>query len=363
MILEELLTYVRFSDEERAILGELHDALAPAFPAIAEAFYAAVLANADAARILADPAVVERLRRTLVEWMASGLRGPYDAAFEEKRSRIGKRHVEIGLAQHHMFGAMNVLRSAYGERIAALYPPARAAVAIRAVDKLFDVELGLVLQHYQHDQLAALQRMSAGLAHEIRNPLNAAKLQLELAERRIRRRDPVLAEPIEVASSELRRLADLLDEFLVFAQPTPLALAPHDVAGLASQVVDLEPPGSVELAAPPAVHAIVDAAKVQQIIANLVHNAIEAAGHAELSIEHHRGELVIRVRDRGPGIAPEIRRRVFEPFFSTKPMGTGMGLAVVDALVSQHGGAIALVSDHAGTCAEVRLPARAGAAS
>ena len=97
MILDQLIAYVQLDDSDRARLVALHDRLQPSFARIAERFYEAVWADPVAAAVLSSPEQVERLRRTLIDWMSSGLRGPYDLAFNERRSRIGRVHVRIGL--------------------------------------------------------------------------------------------------------------------------------------------------------------------------------------------------------------------------------------------------------------------------
>jgi len=117
--LEELLGYVSLGDDDRARLQALHPRLAPAFAAIADRFYEAVFAS-PAAAVLSGPSQIERLRVSLIDWMSTGLLGPYDERFYEKRSRIGRRHVGIGLGSQFMFTAMNVVRLAYQDRIMAL---------------------------------------------------------------------------------------------------------------------------------------------------------------------------------------------------------------------------------------------------
>src|SRR6185295_2966069 len=163
----------------------------------------------------------------------------------------------IGLSSQYMLTAMSVVRVAYQDCVAELYPADEALAVMRSVHKLLDCELAIMVQHYeldtqeklvarerraQADRIAAMQTMTAGLAHEVRNPLNAAKLQLELLERRLRRNgdDRRLIEPTESAQKEIERLTTLLNEFLVFARPPELHAQEHDVVAVVRQVVDLE---------------------------------------------------------------------------------------------------------------------------
>jgi signal transduction histidine kinase len=379
---DELRAYVGFGGEDIARLRTLHAALAPQFPDIANEFYAAVLANPGAAAVLSGPEQIERLRVTLIDWMSWGLLGPYDDAFYASRSRIGKRHAALGLAQHYMFAAMNVIRAGYVARIGALFPRAQVFPYIRSVDKLLDLELAMMLHDYQagsedrlvrrerrqqSDQLAAMQTLSSGLAHEIRNPLNSAKLQLELLERRLRRKldDTSLTEPTALAHHEIERLGDLVNDFLAFAQPSSMYVAGQDLVVIAHHVIELERPLALrrgvelQLVAGGEVHACVDATKLHQIIQNLLRNAIEAVapgGHVALRIDEDADRVHVRVIDDGPGIPDRVRARMFEPFFSTKESGTGLGMSIVHSFVAMHGGTIGVVSTPAGTEFDVTLP-------
>ena len=382
MILDELIAYVKLDDADRARLTELHATLAPSFPAIAERFYDAVWANPGAAQVLSGPDQVERLRCTLIDWMASGLLGPYDLAFNEKRARIGRVHVRIGLAQQYMFTSINVVRAAYLDEIRRLYTSEQALDYVRSVDKLFDVELALMLRHYQldseerlvtrerqilSDRITALQTMSAGLAHEVRNPLNAAKLQLELLERRLRKLadNAKLVEPVGLAHHEIQRLTEMLNEFLAFARPPDLHVEHHDAVTVVREVIELErvyaerTGVTLELAAPPSAVLAFDPGKFHQVVQNLVRNAIEAApenGHVNVEVTLEDRVLRLRVSDDGAGMSDEVRTRMFEPFYSTKEGGTGMGMSIVHSFVAMHDGRIDVASDSRGTQIDVVLP-------
>jgi len=359
--------------------------LEPKFAEIANRFYEAMWADPRAAAVLSGPAQTERLRLTLIDWMSTGLLGPHDERFYEKRSRIGRRHVQIGLAQEYMFTAMSVVRSAYQERICELYTGPETSDIVRAVNKLLDLELAIMVRHYQldseaklvarerrtqADRIAAMQTMTAGLAHEVRNPLNAAKLQLELLDRRLRREhdDPRLTEPSELAGKEIDRLTLLLNDFLAFARPPELHLEERDIAELVRHVCEAERPGATKRGAslelvvtPPTLVARVDAMKVHQIVANLVRNAVEAVtanGHVTVELAGDYEAFTVRVQDDGAGIPPDVRARIYEPFFSTKESGTGLGMSIVHSLVTLHAGSIALDTGSRGTRFEVTIPRR-----
>ncbi len=222
------------------------------------------------------------------------------------------------------------------------------------------------------EKLAAVGTLSAGLAHEIRNPLNAASLQMQLLERRIKRSvvgdNPQLLEPITLVQAEIARLSHLVEDFLRFARPADLHRRRFDLSNLLTHVVELQVLEArkhgielrAELPSDP-VHIDGDRDKLQQVVLNIVRNAIEALEHTGgsivISLERIDDGLVrLRIRDDGPGIPEDIRSRIFEPFFSTKAMGTGLGMAICHSLVQQHGGNVEVfVQD--GTTVEIRLPA------
>jgi signal transduction histidine kinase len=384
--LTEVISYVMLDDTEHELLRELHPRLESRFPAIAERFYAAVFANPVCASLLTSPATVERLRVSLIDWMSTGLLGPYDERFYEKRSRIGRRHVQIGLGQQYMFTAMNVVRTAYTEAVVELFPQDVACPTVRAVNKLLDIELALMMRSYlldseerllarerriQADRLTAMQTLSAGLAHEVRNPLNAARLQLELLERRIRRQfadDHKLTDPTALANHELERLTNLLNDFLSFARPPELHVDEHDLIEIGRHVIGLEAPLAQRRGVAltfhdvPPIIAQVDSGKIHQVIQNLVRNGLEAAsygGHVGLWITGGGDNTVhIRVTDDGGGIPLDVLKRIYEPFFSTKDSGTGMGMAIVHSLVTMHAGKIEIETSSSGTRFDVMIPQR-----
>ena len=219
------------------------------------------------------------------------------------------------------------------------------------------------------EKLAAVGTLAAGLSHEIKNPLNAAALQLTVLERRLKRIPNLPSEtfePLGLVQSEIKRLASFLDEFLQFARPRELARTSIAIARLIREVVDfLQPQASasqlvLDVETPPLPPLPADEPKLRQALVNLVLNAIQATpagGTVRVVTGREDDDLCICVDDSGPGVPAAVRNRIFEPFFTTKDAGTGLGLPLVHAIVQQHGGTIALeTSPQGGARFHLRLP-------
>jgi len=204
------------------------------------------------------------------------------------------------------------------------------------------------------EKLAAVGTMTAGLSHEIRNPLNAASLQLAVLERRVRKLGPgdqaALIEPLELVRDEIARLEHLLQDFLQFARPRELDAQPLALEPVIAAVTDLlageaERRGvrlERELASD-LPRVLGEDEKLRQVLMNLTLNALEATptgGRVRITARTRPQEVWIAVEDSGMGIDPKIGQRIFEPFFSTKASGSGLGLPIVHAIVTQHGGAV-----------------------
>ena len=510
----ELMRFVGFSGADQAALTALHLVARPRFPAIVEEFYRRLVAHDHARRLLSDPALVERLQHTLIVWMEELLQGPWDEAYYEKRARIGRTHVHIGLEQRFMFLAMNHLRGSLLSCCRELPDEEMRERATASLINLLDLELAIMLESYREaflekeqrlerrqraeladqlaisearyqeivdgssslvttfdengtvlffnsrceeltgipranaigrnfaelliakdaraevtsswrrllenqperphegavpgvegrrvrwhfttlpsgagpvlcatgvdvtderelqartrraERLASLGTMAAGLAHEIRNPLNSARLQLTLAERRFGRTPPDLSsaeQAVHLAAGEVDRAGKLVTEFLEFARPQPLLLAPTDLGHLLGELSALLGPEAEEAGITLRFHlespatALVDRDGIKQVLENLLRNAFEAigtAGHVEVRARREGDSVILEVEDDGPGLTvPEAM--LFEPFYTTKPNGTGLGLAIANRIVSDHGGAVSVRSRPGQTIFSATLP-------
>src|SRR5262249_3194427 len=202
------------------------------------------------------------------------------------------------------------------------------------------------------EALSAMGSLALGLAHEIRNPLNAAVLQLHLLTRGVDRLSDdtvrmTMRSRVTIIEGEIARLGRLLTEFLELARPRGIRREPVDVSTLVAEVLEFQAEAlktrqiDLVLDVASACMAVGDAEKIRQVIINLVVNAIDAmptAGRLSVRVASSGASTVIKIGDTGPGIDPKILPEIFDPFFTTKEAGTGLGLSIVRKIVAQHVG-------------------------
>lgn len=220
------------------------------------------------------------------------------------------------------------------------------------------------------ERLAALGQLTAGLAHELRNPLGTIRASAEMMTKDTGKKDPeVMGEMASFIRTEADRMNSLIGSFLAFARPLQIHPRKADLVSVIHEVLreqnERAKESKVELRfhlGPDAVGLVFafDPDTMRVALSNLVQNAIQASAHGQLvevSAEAGEERILIRVADHGTGIPPEHRESIFNPFFTTKPQGVGLGLALVAKIVDEHGGKIDLTSEKgAGTSFEISLP-------
>ncbi len=223
----------------------------------------------------------------------------------------------------------------------------------------------------ESERIAALQLLAAGVAHEIGNPLNSLTIHLQLLERRLRKlsagQQDTLLHPLEVAQEEIKRLDTIVTQFLRAIRPAPLQRTPHDLNSLLRDAAEFLGPELksrnilLELDLAPGLPILeVDQDQLKQAFYNIVKNSSEAmkqGGLLKIRTGADSEWINIRFADTGGGMTQEAMARIFEPYFTTKQSGSGLGLMITQRIVRAHGGEVVIESDPGnGLKITLRLP-------
>jgi signal transduction histidine kinase len=316
-----------------------------------------VLATPAVSRFLGDmPETSARLTAAEVFAADNPLGRRLREAFVARQS-LAWQVVELGSAAEIPRVAVTVQFVATGaERVGSLVTLRDASTRARLEDQL-DVTA----------KLAALGRLTSGVAHEVKNPLNAMVLQLELLKSKLQGQGEQLKPQVDILSEEIRRLDRVVKTFLDFNRPLELHPAETDMGSLIREVLTLAEPqarqNNVQLlfeldGTPP--RLVLDRDLMKQALLNLVLNGCQAmpsGGTLRVRPRAFPHRVELEIADQGVGIPPEARQKIFSLYFTTKPGGSGVGLAMVYRIIQLHNGSIDFSSEvNRGTTFRISLP-------
>jgi PAS domain S-box-containing protein len=316
---------------------------------------------------------INKKAESLTGWDADEILNtdPFETFFGDRAAAVRKQLLAPARASVELEGE---LRTRAGRtRIVRLHGTARSTqdddtptVVVVGIDLTEQRELERSAR--QAERLATAGALAAGLAHEIRNPLNGANLHLSVLDRALSKMPdaPQSAHgAVVVLRNEIRRLSALVSDFLEVARPRPLARIEVDLNDIVAGVVTLLEPEATQRntalrtePCPLPAKARVDVERVKQVLLNLVRNGFEALGNGgTVCVRVHRrpADVELEVEDDGPGI-PDPAAPIFDAFYTTKERGTGLGLSIVHRIISDHGGDISFRSRPGCTVFVVRLP-------
>ena len=291
-------------------------------------------------------------------YLSFWLRLPSDLYIEDKSELVSRGVIMFlsGLLAHQLAEATRVESRKYQDAAQRL---------AEANQNLQEAEAAV----RRSDRLAALGQLSAGLAHELRNPLGTIKTSAEMLLKNVPADNAVAREMAGFISSEVDRTNSLVTRFLDFARPLAVRLDKTDLTQVIDQAVsDVEkhqPPFDVTIYknySPEIPPFFLDGELMERVMYNLVLNAAQASppsGSITVKTRQIDGMVEIAVIDRGSGIQPKLLENIFNPFYTTKAGGVGLGLAIVSKIVDEHGGSISVESEPGeGSVFRVYLPFR-----
>jgi PAS domain S-box-containing protein len=270
------------------------------------------------------------------------------------REPVGQEEIESEQGRHIQISLDFIEED--GERIGAL-------LTLRDTESVHRIEDEIELSR----RLAAIGRLTSGVAHEVKNPINAIVVHLEVLRQKLREIDPDTRRHMDVIGSEIHRLDRVVQTLVDFTRPVDLRLTETDLNKLVADVVMLASPaaekhriGIERQASQEPLPARIDADLVKQAILNIVLNGVQAmpeGGKLRIASRREGDGALITIRDQGPGIPTDIRDKVFNLYFTTKKGGSGIGLAMAYRVVQLHHGSVEFTSvDGHGTTFYLRLP-------
>jgi signal transduction histidine kinase len=373
----ELQEYVGWTEDDARRVAALGPLLAGALAPLVDDFYAEIDRHPDARKVITGGREqVQRLKGTLIQWLRELLSGCYDEAYVARRWRVGWRHVEIGLDQVYTNVALSRLRTGLLRALDETWAgsPQEFRATSHALNKLLDLDLAIIEDAYQaeylgrqqrSERLAAIGQVSAGVAHELRNPLNVVKTSVYYL---LNARNPTpqkTAEHLERIGKHVDLADGVITALSRFAKLPAPDLRPCPAEQVVREALEVNPVGAAVRVAtefpPDLPPALVDRDQVRIVFGNLIRNARDAMpqGGALTVTGRAAGDAVeVDVTDTGAGIAPELLGRIMEPLYSTKARGLGLGLSIARAILDKSGGSLRVSSTPGqGSTFTVRLKA------
>lgn len=371
----DLQNYVGWTEDDARRISGVATLVEPNISRLIDDFYAEIKRHPSASKVITGgEAQVERLKGTLRAWLGRLFVGTYDSNYVVARWQVGLRHVEIGLDQVYTNVALSRIRNGLIDVLCKSWngPQPELTLTIKALNRLLDLDLAIIEDAYQFEflqrqkrieRLVVLGQMASGIAHELRNPLNVVRTSVFFLKNAKNASAEKTGEHLDRIGRQVAVANDVITALSDFAKlPLPNA-EPVRVRELLAEVLStVELPKAVfpAIACDDKMPAIIgDRRQLAIVFGNLIRNAIDAMPHGgQLTLRTVPDGpcLCVEIQDTGHGISPEAIHRIFEPFFSTKARGLGLGLAITKAIVENHRGQLLVSSQPGeGTCFTVRL--------
>jgi len=214
--------------------------------------------------------------------------------------------------------------------------------------KKLELVIATEIKEFENNRLELIGKMSSKMAHDIRNPLSVLKMQVDLMKlKQKKQEDEIMSSSITRMEKAISDITNQINDVLTFIRQPKIELISCDLKDIITNSIDqLQVPDSITITQSVDSRMIkCDMTKIKGIITNILHNAVQAIhGKGEISIvvEDAENSIYIKITDSGPGIPDDVMEKIFEPMFTTKPLGTGLGLASCIQFLEMHGGTISV---------------------
>lgn len=374
---QELQQYVGWTDEDAERVKTVGPVLAPAFDALIDDFYAEIEHHPEASKVITGGMEqINRLKQSLQGWLRELFSGRYDRDYVERRWRVGYRHVEIGLNQVYTNAALSRLRRGMFQALEKLWSGTiEDLLACRgSLNSLLDLDLAIIEDAYQTEyqrrqssaeRLATIGKVAGGIAHELRNPLNVVKTSAyfllnakNASEEKKRTHLERIERQVGVADGVITALNDFARLPIPQMEPVAVEVCLKDAIELNSLPSTIQLQWNLQ---PQDLAILGDRSQLSIVFGNLIRNARDAmsgSGVLRLGATAEGNSVAITIQDTGKGIPPEHLPYIFEPLYSTKAKGIGLGLSISRDIVDRHHGTLSISSvPDVGSTFTIRLPA------
>lgn len=376
---QELQQYVGWTDLDAQRVKEAGQVLGSEFAGLIDDFYAEIKKHPAALKVITGgEEQIMRLKGSLHKWLGELFSGCYDQDYVARRWQVGYRHVEIGLDQVFTNAALSRLRRGLLIALQEKWPgqPEEMHACRASLNSLIDLDLAIIEDAYQTEyqrrhsaaeRFATIGKVAGGIAHELRNPLNVVKTSVFFLLNAKNAPDEKKQAHLQRIERQVGMADSVITALNDFARLPAPQLSAIDVEPFLRDVVELTqlpPVIQVDLDFPvPGLVLLGDRSQLAIVFSNLIRNARDAmprGGTLCISAIPEGGMIAVSIHDSGHGIPQEQLSQIFEPLFSTKAKGIGLGLSITRDIVDRHLGRLSVASEpEGGTTFFVRLPAAA----
>jgi signal transduction histidine kinase len=367
------LEFLDLREEDAEKLRGIHEVAEKHADTIIDRLYDHILRFEPTRAFFQDPKVLERVKSYQKRYFIELTAGRTDEAYFEDRLRVGDTHQRIELLPQWYLGLYSRYFQIILEQLTEHFGPEKAVEVIPSLTKQMFLDIGLAMDAYiqggfidklrserrvladlreelaRKEKLAILGQLAGGVGHELRNPMAAMQASIYFLKMAIPADNPKIQRHLQLLDQELNSANEIITNLLDFSRVKEPELARVSAAELVRDVLERYDWRTVQLVTElEEIQFMADAGQVKQIVGNLVTNAVQAmpeGGTLTVQTKQTDRTVTIAITDTGAGVAEDILEKIFQPLFTTKAKGIGLGLAVCDSLVRANRGRIRVISE------------------